>query len=124
MRMIPSLEVKAQDEWNLVPTKNRLSKTLAGSVYQLARLGGGGGATSAPAAVCGATQMRASRPGKSNPAAALAAARCASIGLAAGCAAASVTPQAAMMASAARIVDFIGSSLGAFSIRLTHHAVI
>src|SRR5437016_7717358 len=114
MRMIPSLEVKAQDEWNLVPTKKRLSKTLAGSVYQLARLGGGGGATSAPGAVCGATQMRANKPGKSNPAAALAATRCASIGLAAGCATAPVAHAAVEMAAKAIVVrrpDCIALSL-------------
>src|ERR1700730_13938426 len=84
--MTPSLVVSALEEWILVPTKYRLSNTFPGSVNHVARSGGGGGRTSAPGPVCGAMQMRASVPVKSNPAAALAAARCASIALGAGCA--------------------------------------
>src|SRR5258705_6221827 len=82
--MMPSLVVSAQDEGILLPTKYRLSNTLPGSVYQVARSGGGRGASSAPGAVCGNTHKRASVPVKSNWAAALAPARNASIGLS-GC---------------------------------------
>src|SRR5580658_4036774 len=100
--MIPSLVVSAHDERSLVPTKYTSSKTLAGSVYQRARSGGGAaGVTSRGAgAVRGATQSAASKPGKSKPAAFLAAARCASIVVAAGCASADATPRRVTKASA------------------------
>src|SRR5687768_17810541 len=39
IRMIPSVVVNAHDEWTLPPTKYRLSKTFAGSAYQLFRGG-------------------------------------------------------------------------------------
>src|SRR3977135_4167680 len=73
--VIPSLVVRAQAEWILVPTKYRLSNTFAGSVAQVARSGAGPGATSAPGAVCGATHTRTRVPVKSKPAAAFAASR-------------------------------------------------
>src|SRR5262249_49699356 len=100
--MMPSLVVSAQDEWILVPTKYRLSNTLPGSVYQVARSGGGDGATSGPAAVCGSTHNRASVPVKSNCAAALAAARKASVGLVGCWAEAGAVPNAAAAAMAIR----------------------
>src|SRR6266700_2715137 len=76
IRITPSLVVSAQDDRSLVPTKYRSSNTLAGSVYQLARLGGGGaGFASGGGAFAGATQSAASRPGKSGLPAFLAAAR-------------------------------------------------
>src|SRR4030095_15770430 len=39
MMMMPWLVVSAQEEWILVPTKYRLSKTLYGGVYHVARSG-------------------------------------------------------------------------------------
>src|SRR5215472_3634850 len=91
--MIPALVVSAHEEWIFVPTKYRLSNTFAGSVYQVSRAGGGGGATSGPGAVCGATHTRTSVPVKSNAAAAFTRARYSSIGLAGGvCACAAPTP--------------------------------
>src|SRR5271163_5354842 len=99
--MIPSLVVRAQDERSLVPTKYTSSKTLAGSVYQRARSGGGGpGVASRVAVLRGATQSAPSKPRNSNPPAFLAAARWASIVVAAGCAPAGATPMAVMTASA------------------------
>src|SRR5215470_10402684 len=105
--MIPSLEVSAQAEWILLPTKYRLSKTLPGSVYQVARAGGGGGAVSAPGAVCGSTHSRASVPVKSNCAAALARVRKASTGLVGCCAEAGVALKAAAMAMAVGKREFM-----------------
>src|SRR5262249_26613447 len=102
IRMIPSGVVSAQDDRSLVPTKYTSSKTFAGSVYQLLRSDGGGpGFTSGVGALRGATQSAPSKPGKSNPAAFLAAARWPSIASEAGCAPADVRlelprPQARM----------------------------
>src|SRR5262249_39535416 len=73
----------------------------AGSVYQLFRSGGGGpGFTSGVGALRGATQSAPNKPGKSNPAAFLAAARWASIVSAAGCAEADAKPRATGTANA------------------------
>src|SRR6266705_1308705 len=58
MRMIPSLVVKAQDEWILPPTKYRLSKTLAGSAYQVSRAG----ALAGFATYAGSTSLESSPP--------------------------------------------------------------
>src|SRR4051794_38271833 len=99
--MIPSLVVSAHDGRSLVPTKYTSSKTLAGSVYQRARSGGGGGGVASRVAVLrGATQSAPSKPRNSNPPAFLAAARWASIEFGAGCASAGATPMTAMTASA------------------------
>src|SRR6267142_643935 len=86
----------------------------AASVNQVARSGGGGGSTSAPGAVCGAMLTRASVPVKSNPAAALAAAKWVSIRwvsiVLACCANAPAMPSPAATASAAPIECFMVSS--------------
>src|SRR5215472_2641601 len=107
--MIPALVVSAHEEWIFVPTKYRLSNTFAGSVYQVSRAGGGGGATSGPGAVCGATHTRTSVPVKSNPAAALARARNPSIGLAL-CASAAAAPSPTHKPRAAPGTRFMISS--------------
>src|SRR5882672_2052721 len=80
MRMIPSRVVRAHAEWILPPTKYRLSKTLAGSAYQVSRAGALAGfatyagttslASSPP--LWGRRQTRTSVPRNSNPAAVLA----------------------------------------------------
>src|SRR3954453_1829104 len=77
---------------------------------QVARSGAGAGATSRPGAVCGATQVRTSVPAKSKPAAAFAAARCASIS-SAGCAAAGARPKAVKTASVAKMRDVMDHSV-------------
>src|SRR5258705_13911322 len=107
--MMPSLVVSAQDEGILLPTKYRLSNTLPGSVYQVARSGGGRGASSAPGAVCGNTHKRASVPVKSNWAAALALARNASIGLSGCCAIAGVAVSPTAIAIDAQIRTRMGN---------------
>src|SRR5436853_7834938 len=81
-------------------------------MYQVSRAGGGLGATSRPGAVCGATQRRASVPVKSNAAAALAAARRASI-WSDVCAGAPAMPNPAAMTRADANSDLIGFSLRA-----------
>src|SRR5438309_6666064 len=58
MRMIPSRVVKAQEEWILPPTKYRLSKTLAGSAYQVSRAG----ALAGFARYAGTTSLESSPP--------------------------------------------------------------
>src|SRR5580658_5749027 len=101
--MIPSEVVSAHDERSLVPTKYTSSKTLAGSVYQRARSGGGGpGGTSRGGAVRGFMQSAARTPGKSKPAAALAARRRASISFPTGCAAAGPPPMTADKAASTK----------------------
>src|SRR5258708_30072973 len=80
MRMIPSRVVRAHEEWILPPTKYRLSKTLAGSAYQLSRSGAFAGfatyagttslASSPP--LWGTRQTRTSVPRNSKPAASFA----------------------------------------------------
>src|SRR6266571_5342871 len=115
MRMIPSLVVKAQDEWILPPTKYRLSKTLAGSAYQVSRAGAlAGFATYAGTAslessppLWGRRQTRTSVPRNSKPAAVFAdcTAAWASASkslLAGGCARAVHTANPPLKASAAR----------------------
>src|SRR5262245_15001135 len=91
MTMMPSLVVSAHAEWIMVPTKYRLSNTLYGFAYQVARSGTRGAAAGAGAGppprgapappprgapvfkLSGATQMRANVPVYSVPAARLAA---------------------------------------------------
>src|SRR5437879_1913306 len=58
MRMIPSRVVRAHEEWILPPTKYRLSKTRAGSAYQLSRAG----ALAGFATYAGTTSLESSPP--------------------------------------------------------------
>src|SRR6266852_8563867 len=58
MRMIPSRVVRAHEEWILPPTKYRLSKTLAGSAYQVSRAG----ALAGFAMYAGRTSLESSPP--------------------------------------------------------------
>src|SRR6267378_209038 len=58
MRMIPSRVVRAHAEWILPPTKYRLSKTLAGSAYQVLRAG----ALAGFATYAGTTSLASSPP--------------------------------------------------------------
>src|SRR6267143_993733 len=77
MRMIPSRVVKAHEEWILPPTKYRLSKTLAGSAYQVSRAGALAGfamyvgrtSLESSPPLWGRRQTRTSVPGNSKPAA-------------------------------------------------------
>src|SRR5881396_274509 len=81
MRMIPSRVVRAHEEWILPPTKYRLSKTLAGSAYQVPRAGAlagfatYAGTTSLESSppLWGRRQVRTSVPRNSKPAAVFAA---------------------------------------------------
>src|SRR6185295_20424233 len=84
MRMMPAEVVTAHTEYSVWPREYRLSNTLAGSACHDSRgggPGGRGGAAGRGAGVEGGTasvQIRLKTPAKSAPAAAFAAARCAS----------------------------------------------
>src|SRR2546430_10185341 len=91
MRMMPAEVVTAQTEYSVWPRKYRLSKTLAGSACHDSRGGGPAGrgvADRAEGGVAGtaSAQIRLKTPAKSVPAAAFAAATCASTALACDCA--------------------------------------
>src|SRR5882672_12454710 len=136
MRMIPSRAVRAQEEWILPPTKYRLSKTLAGSAYQVSRSGafaefatyGGTASLESSPPLCGSRQTRTSVPRNSNPAAVFAdctaAWASASKSLLAGVCASAL--QAARIAATARVVR-MGPSLLVRDSQLTpvvHYRII
>src|SRR5215470_12834262 len=87
MTMIPADVVTAHAEYSVWPRKYRLSNTFAGSACHVSRAGGPGGRGLAPRAGRDAgsvddvasVQMRLKTPAKSAPAAAFAAATCASL---------------------------------------------
>jgi hypothetical protein len=66
---MPSLPTRAQALWILVPTKYKLSATLAGSAYHVSFAGGPGGVALVPRqphrpAGSGTTQVRRNVPGQ------------------------------------------------------------